>query len=78
MKFEVSIFVSFAFCSSTVFRKSPKTLTTYLCSTIFLNPQKKARNASRSALILFLINLQDSEVSKMVCIAIVARLDPTH
>ena len=34
---------------------------------------KKVRNTSCSALILFLINPQDSEVSKMVCIAIVVR-----
>ena len=33
------------------------------------------RNTALSTLILFFINFQDSEVSKMVCIAIVARLD---
>ena len=44
---------------------------------IFQSP-KKVRNTAHSALILFLVNPQDSEVFKMVCIAIVARLDPTH
>ena len=43
-----------------------------------MNPPKKVRNTARSALILVLVNPQDSEVSKMVCIAIVARLDPAQ
>ena len=43
----------------------------------FLIP-KKVRNTARSALILFLVNPQDSEVFKMVSFAIVTRLDPTH
>ena len=44
---------------------------------IFVSP-KKVRNAARSALILFLVNSQESEVSNMVSVAIVARIDPTH
>ena len=44
---------------------------------IFEPPNKKESTAC-SALILFLINSQDSEVFKMVSVAIVARLDPTH
>ena len=39
---------------------------------------KKVKNTARIALILFLVNSQDSEVFKMVSFAIVACLDPTH
>ena len=56
-------------------QKSLNTVTTYYHS---FEPPQKERNTSRSTLILFLKNPQDSEVFKMVCIAIVARLDPTH
>ena len=43
----------------------------------FLSPQK-IRNTAHSALILFLVNPQDSEAFKMVSFAIVARLDMAH
>ena len=62
----------------TVSAISLTTVTTYICSNQLFKHQKKVRNTSRSALILFLVNPQDSEVSKMVSFAIVARLDPTH
>ena len=44
----------------------------------YFSTPTKVTNTAISALIPFLVNPQDSEVFKMVCIAIVARLDPTH
>ena len=64
---------------ATVGQKSQNTVTTQLCMQYhFFEPPQKVRNTSRSTLILFLENPQDYEVFKTVCIAIVARLDPTH
>ena len=71
LQFQFLYWIFTAQCSTKV---SDQLLHTYVV-TLFLSPQK-VRSNTNSTLILFFLNHQKSEVSKMVCFAIVACLDP--